>query len=356
MRADVVGRQWELGAIEQFLDSLAGQPRALVLEGEPGIGKTTLWLAGLDDARRRGYRVLSCQPSAAEQHLSYGSLADLLAGIEAADLDMLPEPQRQALDFVLLRTKAGTAVTDHRAAGAALLSILDRLADDMPVLVAIDDLQWVDGSSARVIEFALRRLSERIGVLAAMRADKRAEAGVSVQLRDPGVVTQVPVGPLSLGALHEMLRVRLGRSFPRPVLGRIEHVSAGNPFYALELARSFEQDGAAQHSAVRPSAAPATPLPNSLAQLVQTRIDGIEPEVRQALLAVATLTGRLGRSSTHWARTWWPRSGCLNVPRKPASLPSAAAPSGSAIRCWRPAFTVPRPPRRGAACTVGSLR
>jgi DNA-binding CsgD family transcriptional regulator len=290
MRADVVGRQWELGAIEQFLDSLAGQPRALVLEGEPGIGKTTLWLAGLDDARRRGYRVLSCQPSAAEQHLSYGSLADLLAGIEAADLDMLPEPQRQALDFVLLRTKAGTAVTDHRAAGAALLSILDRLADDMPVLVAIDDLQWVDGSSARVIEFALRRLSERIGVLAAMRADKRAEAGVSVQLRDPGVVTQVPVGPLSLGALHEMLRVRLGRSFPRPVLGRIEHVSAGNPFYALELARSFEQDGAAQHSAVRPSAAPATPLPNSLAQLVQTRIDGIEPEVRQALLAVATLT------------------------------------------------------------------
>jgi predicted ATPase len=247
MRADVVGRQRGLAAIEQFLDCLAGQPRALVLEGEPGIGKTTLWLADLDDARRRGYRVLSCQPSAAEQHLSYGSLADLLAEIEAADLDMLPEPQRQALDFVLLRTKAGTAVTDHRAAGAALLSILDRLADDMPVLVAFDDLQWVDGSSAKLIEFALRRLSERIGVLAAMRADKRAEACVSVQLRDPGVVTQVPVGPLSLGALHEMLRVRLGRSFPRPVLARIEHVSAGNPFYALELARSFEQDGAAKH-------------------------------------------------------------------------------------------------------------
>ncbi|HEY5986838.1 MAG TPA: AAA family ATPase [Streptosporangiaceae bacterium] len=61
MRADVVGRQRELGAIKQFLDSLGGQPRALVLEGEPGIGKTTLWLAGLDDARQRGYCVLSCQ-------------------------------------------------------------------------------------------------------------------------------------------------------------------------------------------------------------------------------------------------------------------------------------------------------
>ncbi|HEX3493383.1 MAG TPA: hypothetical protein VHU92_28865 [Streptosporangiaceae bacterium] len=126
----------------------------------------------------------------------------MLAEIEAAYLDLLPEPQRQALDFVLLRTKAGSAVTDHRAAGAALLSILDRLADDMPVLLALDDLQWVDGSSARVIEFALRRLSERIGVPATMRADKRAEAGVSVQLRDPDAVTEVRVGPLGLGARH----------------------------------------------------------------------------------------------------------------------------------------------------------
>lgn len=294
MRADVVGRQRELGAIKQFLDSLGGQPRALVLEGEPGIGKTTLWLAGLDDARQRGYCVLSCQPSAAEQQLSYGSLADLLAGVEEADLDMLSEPQRQALDFVLLRTKAGTGVTDHRAAGAGLLSILGRLAGEMPVLVAIDDLQWVDGSSARVIEFALRRLSEGVGVLAAIRAGERAESGVSVQLRDPGVVTHVPVGPLSLGALHEMLRVRLGRSFPRPVLARIERVSAGNPFYALELARSFEQDGAAQHGA-----ASATLLPNSLAQLVQARIDGIGPDVRQALLVVATVADPTAEKVQH---------------------------------------------------------
>ena len=83
IRTDVVGRQPELGAITQFLDSLAGQPCALILEGEPGIGKTTLWLAGVDDARQRGYRVLSRQLSAAEQHLSYGPLADLLADVEA---------------------------------------------------------------------------------------------------------------------------------------------------------------------------------------------------------------------------------------------------------------------------------
>ncbi len=86
---------------------------------------------------------------------------------------------------------------------------------DSDIKIHRQSQQWVDGSSARVIEFALRRLSERIGVLAAMRADKRAEAGVSVQLRGPGGVPQVPVGPLSLGDLHEMLRVRLaGDHFP----------------------------------------------------------------------------------------------------------------------------------------------
>src|SRR5712691_862482 len=78
MCADVVGRDAELRTITRFLDSLIAQPQALVLEGEPGIGKTTLWLAALDQARQRGFRVLSCRPSAAEAHLSYASLADVL--------------------------------------------------------------------------------------------------------------------------------------------------------------------------------------------------------------------------------------------------------------------------------------
>src|SRR6266480_3166682 len=105
MCANVVGRDAELRATARFLDSLAGQPQALVLEGEPGIGKTTLWLAAVEQARQRGFRVLLCRPSAAEAQLSYASLADLLADVGDPVLKSLPQPQRRAIDFVLLRAE-----------------------------------------------------------------------------------------------------------------------------------------------------------------------------------------------------------------------------------------------------------
>src|SRR5262249_40864621 len=173
-------------------------------------------------------------------------------------VDTLPEPQRRAIDFVLLRAYDEGAVSDHRAAGAALLSVLDRLAGDLPVLLAIDDLQWVDTPSAQVIEFAVRRLSSPVGVIAAVRTGERGGQEPWLRLRDPGRVRQVRVGPLSLGALHQMLRERTGRSFPRPVLARIQQVSGGNPFFALELARETGHGGAGNLAAA---------LPETLAQL-----------------------------------------------------------------------------------------
>jgi DNA-binding CsgD family transcriptional regulator len=280
MGAEVAGRDAELQIITRFLDSLAVQPQVLMLEGEAGIGKTTLWLAALDHARRRGFRVLSSRPSAAEARLSYASLADLLADVGDEVLDALPEPQRRAIDFVLLRAPAGPAVTDHRAAGAAVLSILGRLAEDAPVLLAIDDLQWADGSSTRAIEFALRRLSARAGLLTALRTAESGDGRRPLTLHEPEGDQRVMVGALSLGALHQILRERTGRSFPRPVLARIEQVSGGNPFYALELARSAQAGS---------GAGPAWPLPGTLDQLVQARMAGLRPGVRQALLAVAAL-------------------------------------------------------------------
>jgi DNA-binding CsgD family transcriptional regulator len=255
-----VGRDAELGAITRFLD--ADWPRVLVLAGEPGIGKTTLWRAGVERARQRGIRVLSCQPSAAETQLSCASLADLLAEVESDVLATLPEPQRQAMDVVLLRAGAGHGVTDQRATGAALLSVLARLSQDGPVLLAIDDVQWLDVSSAQVVMFAARRLNGPIGILATVRADE------PVWQSD-----RLPVGPLPVDTLHELLRDRTGRSFPIPTMARIHQVSGGNPFYALELART---DATAA-------------LPPTLTQLVQARIDGMKPDVRQALLTAAAL-------------------------------------------------------------------
>lgn len=280
MGGDLVGRDADLRTIMRILDSPADQPPIVVLQGEPGIGKTTLWLAGIGQARQRGFRVLSCRPSAAEAQLSYASLADLLADIDDDLLKFLPDPQRRAIDFVLLRGPAEQAVTDYRATGAALLSVLDRLADDTPVMLAIDDLQWMDSSTAQVVDFALRRLSSPVAILGALRDPGASDPELPLLRSDPDRVHRIQVGPLTLGALHQMLRTRTGRSFARPTLTRIEQISGGNPFYALELARGTRREGTAD---------PSSPLPQTLAQLVRTRIDGIRPEVQPALLAAAAL-------------------------------------------------------------------
>ncbi|HEX9336103.1 MAG TPA: ATP-binding protein, partial [Pseudonocardiaceae bacterium] len=255
-----VGRDEELRAIARFL--AADWPEVLVLAGEPGIGKTTLWRDAVERARRRGIRVLACQPSAAETQLSCASLADLLAAVEPAIAAELPEPQRQALDVVLLRSGTGHGAIDQRATAAALLSILTRLAEDGPVLLAIDDAQWLDASSAQVVSFAVRRLSGPVGVLATVRTDETSWES-----------HRLPIGPLPMDGLHELLRARTGRSFPRPTMARIHQVSGGNPFYALELARTDT----------------TSELPPTLTQLVRARIDGIKPDVRHALLIAAAL-------------------------------------------------------------------
>ena len=273
-----VGRSSELAVLGRFLDSLDSGPAVLVLEGEPGIGKTTLWHAGVELARQRGFRVLTGHPSAAEATLSFASLADLVADVASDVLASLPEPQRQAIDVVLLRAAAGSTATDHRVVGAALLSVLERLAEQSPVLLAIDDLQWLDQSSAAVIEFATRRLSSRIAVLATVRAEETGLATPMFRLPEPSRHERLQVGPLSLSALHELLRERLGRSFPRPAIARIQQVSGGNPFYALELARHTDSTGNLP-----------TALPDTLAQLVRARIKGCTAEVRRVLLTIAAL-------------------------------------------------------------------
>jgi AAA ATPase domain len=80
---------------------------AVVAEGEPGIGKTTVWKAGLEVAKAQGSVVLSCRPVEAEVKLAFAALADLLAPVVDAGLDDLPAPQREALEVALLRAAAG---------------------------------------------------------------------------------------------------------------------------------------------------------------------------------------------------------------------------------------------------------
>ena len=105
MTGDVVGRAVELGDAATALDHLDEGPLAIVIEGDAGIGKTTLWEAGITIARGRGLRVLVARPSGAEAELSFAALIDLFDGIDLGALDGLPAPQRLALEVALLRTE-----------------------------------------------------------------------------------------------------------------------------------------------------------------------------------------------------------------------------------------------------------
>jgi predicted ATPase len=145
--AGIVSREAELAAIAEFLDAAAEAPHALIVQGEAGVGKTTLWMTAVEQARERGVRVLSARASAAESLMAYGSLADLFTGIEPTAWEGLPDPQRIALDGALLRTTAGEALPSQRAVAAGFLAVVEDLAAASPVLIAIDDLQWLDSSS-----------------------------------------------------------------------------------------------------------------------------------------------------------------------------------------------------------------
>ncbi len=268
----------ESRAVADFLASATQGASALFLEGEPGIGKTTLWLAGLDRARERGFVVLSAQAAIAESVLAYAALADLLSELDPIVFSDLPDPQRFAIDRVLLRGQGNDdAATDQRTVAAGFLSVIERLADKAPVLIAIDDLQWLDTSSRNVVAFAARRLSGPVGLFGTVRTDaENSSAAGWLQLRRPEAIARVSVGSLSLGKLHSIISVRLGMSLPRPTMVRIHNISGGNPFYALELARSIEQTETG-----------GTPLPGSVAQLIQARVGSLEAVARDALLAAA---------------------------------------------------------------------
>src|SRR2546430_16161923 len=125
--------------MERRLGSLADGPAGVVLEGEPGIGKTTLWQAGVEEARRRGMRVLLCRAVEVEAQMSYASLADLLSGVEDELVRDLPDPQRRALQVALLRAGPEATPPDQRAIATRVLTPLGRPARQTPVLVAVDD-------------------------------------------------------------------------------------------------------------------------------------------------------------------------------------------------------------------------
>jgi predicted ATPase len=244
MLAGVFGRDAELRTIDGFLAELPSASGALVLAGPAGAGKTTLLRAAAGRARDLRFVVLEALPSQSELRLAFAGLTDLLGDRLDVILGELPPPQRRALGVALLVQDAPPRPPDPRVIAAAFRTALLTLARAAPVLVVIDDVQWLDPPTEAAVGFAFRRMEhERVGLLCTQRVTGPA-AELPLELDRARLrAGLLPLGGLSAGALHRMLRTRLGVSFSHPTLRRIEAESGGNPFIALEIGRALARRG-----------------------------------------------------------------------------------------------------------------
>jgi DNA-binding CsgD family transcriptional regulator len=251
----VVGRERERGLVDAFVSGLTSGARALVIQGEPGIGKTTLWGVGLDRCRAAGMRLLRTRAAQEEVPLAFGGLFDLLEPSGAAAL---------------------TDEDDPYAAGRTLLAELRALAAEGPLVLALDDLQWLDPGSAQAIRFAVRRLHEEpVGILATARSGSQDPLDLIATLA-PGRLEIVELGPLAMAELREVLG-RVVDRLSRPLLRQIHEVSGGNPLYALELARGLHDTHASS----------SLPMPSSLPAAVTRRLEALAEELAPLLSAAA---------------------------------------------------------------------
>ncbi len=277
MVRELRGREHEVRSIEEFLERAALSPELLVLVGEPGIGKTALWQAGVERARAAGKRVLVHRAVEAESTLAFAAVSDLFAGVVEEVLPSLGELRRRALEAALVLDGPDTSTAaEPRAVGLAVLDSLKVLSAEAPLLLAIDDFQWLDTASARIMLFAIRRLrDEPVGTLVTARPGARElERGLA-----SGATGRLSVGPLDTPALFAVLKDQLGLQLSRPQVTQLSEVTGGNPFYALQIAREL---------ALWPPA-PGQPLriPGDLREVVGARLAKLPSATRETLLLAA---------------------------------------------------------------------
>ncbi len=280
---ELVGRNRETVRLRAFVADLGGGPSALVIEGEAGIGKSVLFDAGVSAAS--GVRVLRARCVQTESALAYAGLADLLGGWMHAVAGELSPPQRRALEIVLLRADAGPDVVEPHVVGRAALEVLRLLAVQVPVLIAIDDVQWLDPASARTVTFTFRRLDTApVGVLVTRRATRATDGPWPLGLDEAVPATRrdrLVLGPLGAGDLDVLIEKRFGEPLSRAVRSRVLSAAAGNPLYALELV-------AAQRRSGRWVGDPLM-VPARLEELLADRLGQLPVAVAEPLAAVASL-------------------------------------------------------------------
>jgi DNA-binding CsgD family transcriptional regulator len=280
---DLIGRTHEIEQLDRFLASLAAQPPSpvgLVLQGPAGIGKSSLWTAAGELAGARGVRVLEARPSEAEVSFAFQALSDLLEPLHG-ELASIPAPQRRSLEVALLREDAaGDSAPELQTIAAGATSLVRSAARRGPILIAVDDAQWLDEASASAIEFVVRRLADRsVGVLLTQRVDSAGAAPLALDRAMP--TERLWLGPLGRANLHELLAQRLGLVLPRATLARLHEESQGNPFHALEIARAL------QRLPAMPKPGDPLPVPESVRELIGGRLAALSPSARRVLLLAA---------------------------------------------------------------------
>jgi len=272
----LVARDAELAVIAGVLDQEPAPVQALVLEGEPGVGKTSLWEQALVGAQDRGLRVLSARASASETELPFAGMIDLLDGVRIEELGM-PAPQLHALEVALYRADPGEQPPTEQVVSLALLSALRALARHQRLLVAVDDLQWLDASSLTALAYVARRLPDDVTVVVARRPG--APTAVEQAFRD-GLVEHLAVRATTLGGTRQILASRLGLRLPHHLLRRVYDTTLGNPLFALEVGRLLARLDPA-------TLGDELPVPDAVEDLLGLRVADLDPTTRRLLLALA---------------------------------------------------------------------
>jgi DNA-binding CsgD family transcriptional regulator len=278
----VLGRGWERGQLDDLVDAVrGGESRALVLRGEPGVGKTTLleYLVG----RARGFRVARVTGVQSEMELVFAGLHQL-CGPMMNRITGLPAVQRDAMNGALglgsERTPDGSLVA------LGVLGLLSEVARDRPLLCVVDDAQWLDQASMQVLGFTARRLlAESVAFVFATRVLDDGLPGTF----EPVGLPEMPIEGLPDHDARVLLRSVLPGPWDEQVLGRIVAETRGNPLALLELPKTstpMELAGGYGLPSVRP-------VTDRIRTAYVERVAGLPAETRRFLLAAAAdPTGR----------------------------------------------------------------
>jgi DNA-binding CsgD family transcriptional regulator len=299
----------------------------VLFHGPAGIGKSLLvaaLMASLAAQDRSAGTVLHCSPAEEDARLPFVGLIDLFARVPDSCLEALAPAPRAALKTALLRGGEPADDRSRLAVRVAVLEVLRTLAATGPVLLVVDDFQWLDEPSAEVLAFAVRRVEGLdIRVVAAERV---ADGEQPERLRccPPGTV-ELPVPPLTDAEVAHLVRTGIGADLPPAVLRAIQDAAAGNPWYALELGRAARRDGAPV------GFGPTLPVPRRLRTPLLEQVRTL-PETARRTLLVTSAAARPSLTLLRAAGLHDPAADLAEAER----LGVAAADAGGTIRFRHP--------------------